>query len=44
MSSLRLDELAVGGAGETLRDAGGDGGKSGGRGAGMVPMICLDVG
>lgn len=39
---MRLDELAVG-AGETLRDAGGDGGKSGGRGAGMDPMICVVV-
>ena len=27
-------------AGEALLDAGGDGGSSGGRGAGMVPMIC----
>ena len=42
-SNLRFDELAVGmgaGAGEGLRDAGGDGGSSGARGAGMFPMIC----
>lgn len=41
-SSLRFDELASRwlGAGEEVRETGGDMGRSGGRGARMVPMIC----
>ena len=43
--SLRSNELATGtaNAGDVLRDAGGDGGKLGERGAGMVPVICACV-